>query len=365
MKQPLPVPNPSPDYKWFERVIRGEEIPKRPPFVELFLDQEVLEEIVSNYLDRQWVPLSPNRDERRKYWDNYIEAYYRLGYDFVWIDGRVNFPSKTRKAEDTAGLSRGTRHWDEEGAGAITSWAEFEAYPWPSMTSFDLWDIEYVSGHLYEGMGMFVFPCRGFLEVPLEIIFGYETFAMSLYDEPELVEAVCKRVGETIMAFYRQVVGADRLMGFFPGDDMGFRSATLIAPADLRRLILPWHKQAASLAHENGLLYMLHSCGQLESIMEDLIEDVKIDAKHSFEDAIIPVDEFKAQYGNRIAVLGGIDIDKLCRMPEADLRRHVRQVLERCMPGGRYALGSGNSVANYIPVTNYLAMLDEGYRFGR
>lgn len=33
------------------------------------------------------------------------------------------------------------------------------------------------------------------------------------------------------------------------------------------------------------------------------------------------------------------------------------------MPGGRYALGSGNSVANYVPVQNYLAMLDEGYHW--
>ncbi len=365
MKQPLPIKNPQPDYKWFERVIRGEEIPKRPPFVELFLDQEVLKEIVENYLDRQWVPLSADKALRKRYWDNYIEAYYRLGYDFVWIDGRVKFESERRKGQDTAELTRGTRQWDEEGAGAITSWAEYEQYPWPSAERFDLWDIEYVSKALYDGMGMFVFPCRGFLEVPLEILFGYETFALSMYDEPELVEAVCNRVGETILSFYKQIIGADRLMGFFPGDDMGFRTATLIAPDALRRLILPWHKQAAALAHKHGLLYMLHSCGQLESIMEDLIEDVKIDAKHSFEEVIMPVSQFKQKYGKRIAVLGGIDIDRLCRLPEPELRQYVRQTLDACMPGGRYALGSGNSVANYIPIKNYLAMLDEGYRFGQ
>jgi uroporphyrinogen decarboxylase len=30
------------------------------------------------------------------------------------------------------------------------------------------------------------------------------------------------------------------------------------------------------------------------------------------------------------------------------------------MPGGGYCLGTGNSVANYIPLENYLAMVDEG-----
>ena len=43
----------------------------------------------------------------------------------------------------------------------------------------------------------------------------------------------------------------------------------------------------------------------------------------------------------------------------------TRRILEACMPGGGYALGSGNSVANYVKVENFLAMLDEGWQVGR
>ena len=52
------------------------------------------------------------------------------------------------------------------------------------------------------------------------------------------------------------------------------------------------------------------------------------DAKHSFEDAIEPVWEAKAKYGDRIALLGGFDMDKLSRMPVdqvRDLWRHWDQ----------------------------------------
>lgn len=361
----LPNIKPNPDKEWFKRVILGQEIPKRPPLIELFLDQEVLREIVVNYLGRQWVEPTREKSDRARYWDNYIEAYYRLGYDFVWIDGKINFPTKSRLTQDTADLSRGQRRWDEEGDGAITNWEEFEKYPWPSMTDFELWDIEYVSKHLYDGMGFFSFPCRGFLEVPLEIIMGYENFCLQLYDDPELVKAVCDRVGSTILSFYRQIAGADNLMGFFPGDDMGYKTSTLISPAALRELILPFHKKAAEIAHQNDYLYLLHSCGNLEEIMPDLIHDVKIDGKHSFEEVIVPVTEFKKKYGDQIAVLGGIDIDNLCRMEEKELRRYVRDTLDVCMQNGRYALGSGNSVANYIPIGNYLAMIDEGFNYGK
>lgn len=93
--------------------------------------------------------------------------------------------------------------------------------------------------------------------------------------------------------------------------------------------------------------------------MDDLVDDVRIDAFHSFQDVIMPVAEFSEKYGHKVAALGGVDMDKLARMNESELREYVRDILSGCMPG-RFALGSGNTVANYLPPENYLAMLDEG-----
>jgi uroporphyrinogen decarboxylase len=118
------------------------------------------------------------------------------------------------------------------------------------------------------------------------------------------------------------------------------------------------------MTHEAGRLYLLHSCGKLDDIMEDLIGTVRIDAKHSFEDTIESVVDAKARWGDRIALLGGIDMDFLCRADEAEVRARVRLTLDRCGTRG-YCLGTGNSVANYLPVDNYLAMLDEGRRWSR
>ena len=94
--------------------------------------------------------------------------------------------------------------------------------------------------------------------------------------------------------------------------------------------------------------------------MPALIDDVRIDGKHSFEDTILPVTEAKKKYGDRIALLGGIDVDFLCRADEKAIRKRVCETLEICLQGGGYCLGTGNSVANYIPLDNYLVMLDEG-----
>ena len=62
--------------------------------------------------------------------------------------------------------------------------------------------------------------------------------------------------------------------------------------------------------------------------MEDLIEYIGFDALHSFEDSSNPVTAYKKQYGHRIALMGGVDIDKLTRLEEGELRSYVQQFLE-------------------------------------
>ncbi|HXK44767.1 MAG TPA: uroporphyrinogen decarboxylase family protein, partial [bacterium] len=225
------------------------------------------------------------------------------------------------------------------------------------------WYYDFISKNLPDGMGILVCPSSGFLEIPLDTLFGYENLCYLMYDNPELVTAVFNRVGEILFSYYEHIVSLPKLVGFFQGDDMGFKTGTLVPPAFLRTHVLPWHKKLAKLAHDNGLIYLLHACGNLEQIMPDLIDDVKIDGKHSYEDEGNSVVDAKRKYGDKIAILGGIDVDKLVRMEENQLRQHVRNILDVCMPGGRYCLGSGNSVTNYVPVENYFAMVEEGLNY--
>jgi uroporphyrinogen decarboxylase len=72
--------------------------------------------------------------------------------------------------------------------------------------------------------------------------------------------------------------------------------------------------------------------------------------------------EFQRRWGDRIGVLGGVDVDKLTRLSPEALRGYVRGIIEACAPRGRFAIGSGNSIPDYVPVENYLTMLDEVLR---
>lgn len=355
------IDNPSPNINEFVSVITGRQMPQRVHLVELFADQPIMANITEKILGKTWINQSAQRDLQKQHLLCQIQYWYRMGYDYIRVSGGLSFAGNKAEADDTAELSRGKRGWAKSSSDILRSTQDLQRYPWPKVRDEDLWMYEFVSRHLPEGMGIMACPASGLFEIASGI--GYETLCYLICDQPELVSALIRRIGDIQIDAYRRLVQIPGIVGFFQGDDMGYKTATMVSPQFLRDEILPWHKKVAQLAHDNGKIYLLHSCGQLESITDDLIDDVKIDAKHSYEDEITPVEDFARTYGRRVGVLGGVPVDLLARAKVEQLRRRVRHILQTCMPLGRYALGSGNSVANYVKPENFLAMLDEGLAF--
>ena len=359
MLKHLPLIKPKPDGQGFIATLMGRARDGRVPLVEYLVDDVLMRPILTKMLGRPWLTeASGERAAQRVFLDNFIEFWYHMGYDFVRFERNMGFATAHVEAPDPAPGSTKQRSWSDQHHGLIRSWDDFERYPWPKLEEVDFFPYEYLNDHLPEGMGLIASHAAGIFE-HLSQIMSYEGLCLALYDDRDLVKAVADRVGSLMEGFYRHLLDLDRLIAIFPGDDMGFRTGTLIAPADLREFCLPWHKRFAAMAHARGLPYFLHSCGNLAEIMPDLIDDVGIDGKHSFEDAIMPVQEFQALYGDRIAVLGGMDLNVLTMAPPDEVRRHTRVLIETCGARGRYAIGSGNSSPSYIPLENYLAMVDE------
>ncbi|HHN47316.1 MAG TPA: uroporphyrinogen-III decarboxylase-like protein [Planctomycetes bacterium] len=350
-----------PDAGAFIDLIAGRKKPQRVHYAELFLDGDVEAAIAKRFgLVKGLDPSAPFFELARR-----IKVQRFLGYDYVYQYhfAGLEFPRPTdSRTADTSQteIVRKERAWVNEHRGPVTTWEEFEKYPWPKPGMFDTSSLEWLEKNLPDGMCMTSRAHSVFEE--LSWLMGLETLAFALYDTPDLVKAVADRAGEIFLAAARVHVQFDKMKFLFGGDDMGHKTATLVSPDDLRKYVLPWHRKIAEVSHEAGRPYVLHSCGNLEAIMPDLVEDVKIDGRHSYEDAIEPVESIYRRWGGKVAILGGIDVDFLCRSSEEAIRGRVRKVLSGCHPG-RYALGTGNSVANYIPIDNYLVMLDEGRKY--
>jgi len=362
MMNHVPVRKPAPNAHEMIDILGGASSVKRVPLIEYIVDDVIMRPVVTDLLGRQWHPWGSDRAEQVRYLDNTIAFWAHMGYDVVRFEVGLPFRERLSVIEDASPFSSGERAWPDEHTGTVGSWKDFEEYAWPAVSAFDFFPYQYLNDHLPDGMGLIACHAGGVYE-HLSWIMSFEGLCTSLYEDPPLVNAVTAALGERMVEFYRHLLDLDRLVAVFPGDDMGYRTGTMVSPDTLRSLILPWHTKFAAMAHQRGLPYFLHSCGNILAIMEDLIEKVGIDGKHSFEDAIIPADEFQARYGSRIAVLGGVDINILGGNEASAVRRRVRQLLETCGGRGRYAMGSGNSIPSYIPLENYLTMIDETHAF--
>lgn len=354
---------PDPDFSRTRKALLRHGQPDRVPFYELFADPEVVNAVTGNIelVDRKF------RTRVEAVRSRTVRFFYMLGYDFVdlFVDPKLiqgeNAPF--RKTADTAELSRGNRNWFNEFKGPINSREDYEKYPWPSLTSIDYSRFEEIGKTLPEGMKV-IGRTSGVLEYATWLM-GYETLSYGLYDHPDLIQAIFDRVGEVLVSMHTTMAQMDFVGAMVMGDDMGFRTSTMLSPQHLRKYVFPWQKKCVDVVHAREKPFILHACGNIAKVMDDLIDDVKIDAKHSYEDTIMPVTEAKKRYGSRVSILGGVDINFLCRASTDEVRKYTRNVLEQCAPGGGYCLGTGNSVANYIKLENYLTMLDEGMEYNR
>ena len=138
----------------------------------------------------------------------------------------------------------------------------------------------------------------------------------------------------------------------------------LLAKKDRFRYIVPQTARLVRLIHDAGRPALQHSCGNVFDcgLIEDVIDVCRFDGRHSYEDKILPVETAYDRYHHRLAILGGLDVDFLCRGTPEQVAQRARAMLERCEADGAYALGSGNSIPDYVPKENYFAMISAIHR---
>lgn len=318
--------------------------PDRPTLFEFFLNLSLYERFSG-------IPCNPEMDFDR-YRHAVLGAFYKAGYDYATIHASLfGFQLNERRHAQTVSLNEGA---------PIGSWNDFERYAWHRPSEFDYDILERLRPEIPEGMKLIVPGPGGVLENLISLL-GYDRLCYLLVDDPKLVQAVTNAIGERLLEHYRIVLEYDTVGAIISNDDWGFKTQPMLSPHDMRTYILPWHRRIAREGHAAGRPVILHSCGNLTLLMDEIIDDLGYDGKHSFEDNIQPVEEAYAQYAGRVAILGGIDLDFIVRSDPEAVRRRARAMLERSAGGGGYALGTGNSVPEYVPPENYLAMISAAF----
>ena len=282
----------------------------------------------------------------------YSEFFRRYGYDVVTFEACIGqiFPG---------GGALGDSRVDP----VIKTREDFERYPWEELEEryFEKNSRYFraLRSQMPEGMKAVGGVGNGIFECVQELT-GFQGLCYIGADDEELYADLFRKVGELHQSIWKRFMRefGDIYCVLRFGDDLGYKSNSLLSTDDIRMHIFPWYKKTVDLVHSYGKPFLLHSCGNIFHLMEDLITDVGIDAKHSNEDQIAPFPEWVRRYGDRIGNFGGFDVDKVCFAGKEELREYIRDVLSCCEGHGGTAAGTGNSIPDYVPTENYLDMIE-------
>jgi uroporphyrinogen decarboxylase len=329
----------NPDFDNLLKVLQCKE-PDRPTLFEFFLNRPLYEKLAGF---KSTMTGNSLLDYRLR-----IHAYKNAGYDYTTVLGSsFAFPTRTIEQKKTRSLNQGA---------VISDCESFTEYPWPEPDEFDYSALNSIREEIPEGMKLIVWGPGGVLENVIALV-GYDRLCYMIVDDPKLAQDIFDAVGQRLLRYYEICSEYDTVGALISNDDWGFKTQTMLAPSDMVKYVFPWHKRIVEAIHSAGKPAILHSCGNLDSVMEYLIDEIGYDGKHSYEDSIMPVEEAYERWHGKIAVLGGIDLDFICRSSPETIKERCREMLRQVKGRGGYALGTGNSVPEYVPVENYMAMI--------
>jgi len=296
-----------------------------------------------------------------------VDFWHKAGYDYIKLQPAADFNPDKLFLQDSENITVNddgsvSRNWATEGKGVITSFEDFEKYSFPEKADFNYSPFEKVRQYLPDGMG--VIGQYGDIFTMVWELMGFEEFSFALYDNPELVKALFDKIGNLVLSMFEYFAENDSIDVMWYSDDIAYVSSLMLSPSILRQYFFPWLKKIGDLAKSANKPLIYHTDGILFEVMEDII-DSGVDALHPIEPQAMVISEVKRRYGDRLCLIGHVDVDLLSRGIPAQIREQVRKNIEEAAYNGGYCVGSGNSIPEYVKFENYIAMLEAAREFGR
>ena len=144
-------------------------------------------------------------------------------------------------------------------------------------------------------------------------------------------------------------------------DDYGYKKGLFMSPKNYREFVIPWLTRICKTAHKGGLQVILHSCGDIYQIFEDII-NAGVDAINPIEPTTANPDynifDLHNKYGDEITFVGNVSPQDLAEKSPQDIIDYTKKLLKYIAPGGGLILSSGHSINPAVKLENFLAMRD-------
>lgn len=245
------------------------------------------------------------------------------------------------------------------------SLADLEAYPWPDPGQFD-----------YSGLrdALLPFSDRSIIATGASVwqhpsyLRSLDVLMMDMAAEPAFANYLFDRFTEFYLDFFERIFAhvGDLIDSFALADDLGMQSGLMISPDMFETFVAPGIKKCADLAHRHDCALVLHSDGNIRSIIPRLINlgvDV-LDPLQPEAEGMDPM-EIKREFGRDLVLRGGVSTQKtLAYGTPEEVSEEVKRVMGILGEGGGYICSPGHPVLqDDIPAENIIAMYETAYRY--
>ena len=244
------------------------------------------------------------------------------------------------------------------------SWAEAkkrmmddtDRIPWDRLKeNFARWRAE---GRWIRGIFWFGF------DITHSHMMGTENLLIAMMEEPELVEDMFDTYLTRAISLYDRLWDAGyRFDEMFWYDDMGYKGTTFFSPDMYRRMLKPYHTRAVNWAHDHGIVAQLHSCGDVRTLVPDILE-TGVDALNPLEvkAGMDPV-ALKNQYGDRLLLRG--DINAVNWSNAEAILAEIDEKVPVLKQNGGFIFSSDHSIPNSVSFENMKLIMERIHKVGK
>ena len=198
-----------------------------------------------------------------------------------------------------------------------------------------------------------------------QAIIRSEQLLMFMAEAPELIADIVMTLARNISVTFEMMEERGfEFDGLWNFNDMGYRNTSLFSPQMYRDIIQPADRLMWETAHRHGAQVLLHSCGRVSGLIPDLL-DAGLDCLQALEvkAGMDPI-AIKKEFGDRLAIFGGIDTRCLEDPDPALIEAEIKTKFAACMPGGGYLYHTDHSVPNDVSFERYCHTLELVRKYG-
>ena len=192
---------------------------------------------------------------------------------------------------------------------------------------------------------------------------GMENLLLNFRENPKLVYRLLRITTDFVLKAIDIAVdiGID---AFIMDGDFAYETGLLFSLEDYRNYLKPYHVEIVEHVHQREAMIVKHSDGNVWPLIDDWIE-VGFDGIHPIQPQCMDIKKVKEYVSGKMAVLGNIDCRNLLVFgSEEEVKKTVKETIEKVAPGGGYIINSSNSIHPGCKPENYIAMIKAAHQYG-